>query len=98
MRRYLTDAIFPYYIMHQTAIIVIAHALHDSGLPVGIEASIVIIGTALTCVVTYELVRRIAWLRPLFGLRAAPRTAARMEQPRPARRARPSDWPDGKRC
>ena len=27
-RRYLTDAIFPYYIVHQTAIIMIAHALH----------------------------------------------------------------------
>jgi len=26
-RRYLTDAVFPYYIVHQTAIILIAHAL-----------------------------------------------------------------------
>ena len=31
-RRYLTDAIFPYYIVHQTAIIMIAHALRGSGL------------------------------------------------------------------
>lgn len=56
----------------------------DSGLSAGIEASIVIVGTALTCVVTYEAVRRIALLRPLFGLRAAPRTVARMEQHQPA--------------
>jgi peptidoglycan/LPS O-acetylase OafA/YrhL len=84
VRRYLTDAIFPYYVVHQTAIIVIAHALHDSNIPVGIEASLVIMGTALTCVATYEVVRRIAWLRPLFGLRAAPRTAAAMEQHQPA--------------
>ncbi|TQF28540.1 acyltransferase family protein [Bradyrhizobium sp. UNPA324] len=84
VRRYLTDAIFPYYIVHQTAVIVIAHALHDSNIPVGIEASLVIIGTALTCVATYEVVRRIAWLRPLFGLRAAPRPAAIMEQQQPA--------------
>ncbi|NUR11599.1 MAG: acyltransferase family protein, partial [Bradyrhizobium sp.] len=83
-RRYLTDAIFPYYIVHQTAIIVIAHQLHDSGLRAGIEAAIVILGTALTCVATYEVVRRIAWLRPLFGLRAVPRTVARMEQHQPA--------------
>ncbi|MFK4486980.1 acyltransferase family protein [Bradyrhizobium sp. USDA 336] len=83
-RRYLTDAIFPYYIVHQTAIIVIAHQLHDSGLSAGIEASIVIAGTALTCVATYEIVRRVAWLRPLFGLRAVPRSVARMEQHQPA--------------
>nr|WP_246754345.1 hypothetical protein [Bradyrhizobium diazoefficiens] len=36
------------------------------------------------CVVTYEAVWRIAWLRTLFGLRAAPRTVARMEQHQPA--------------
>lgn len=56
----------------------------DSGLSAGIEACIVIVGTALICVVTCEAVRRIAWLRPLFGLRAAPRTVARMEQHQPA--------------
>lgn len=83
-RRYLTGAIFPYYIVHQTAIIVIAHQLQGSGLSAGIEALIVIVGTALTCVVTYEVVRRITWLRPLFGLRTAPRTVARMEQHQPA--------------
>jgi Acyltransferase family len=70
-RRYLTDAIFPYYIVHQTAIIMIAHALRGSGLSVWAEASIVIGGTAAACVVTYEIVRRVALLRPLFGLKMA---------------------------
>ena len=82
-RRYLTDAIFPYYIVHQTSIIMIAHALQGSGLSATAEASIVIAGTVLTCIVTYEVVRRINWLRPLFGLRlAAASPAAAM--PRPA--------------
>ena len=44
--RYLTDAIFPYYIVHQTAIIMIAHALHGQHLAAWLEASIVIAGTA----------------------------------------------------
>ena len=70
-RRYLTDAIFPYYIVHQTAIIMIAHALRGSGLSAGLEAGIVIGGTVAACVVTYEIVRRIAFLRPLFGLKMA---------------------------
>ena len=84
VRRYLTDAIFPYYIVHQTAIIMIAHALHGSGLSAGSEAAIVISGTALTCLVTYEIARRSAWLRPLFGLRTEPRSSAGIAQQLPA--------------
>jgi len=86
-RRYLTDAIFPYYIVHQTAIIMIAHALHGSGLSAELEASIVIGGTAAACVVTYEIVRRVAWLRPLFGLK--------MGTSEPAMPMRPSSQPAG---
>jgi Acyltransferase family len=68
-RRYLTDAIFPYYIIHQTAIIMIAHELHGRDLPTWLEATIVIAGTIAACALTYEIVRRITVLRPLFGLR-----------------------------
>jgi hypothetical protein len=80
VRRYLTDAIFPYCIVDQTAIIVIAHALRGSGLSVGTEAAIVISGTALTCLVAYEIARRIAWPRPLFGLRMEPRSVGGIAQ------------------
>jgi len=68
-RRYLTDAIFPYYIVHQTAIIMIAHGLRGSGIPAGVEAAVIIGGTAAACIATYEIVRRVGWLRPLFGLK-----------------------------
>jgi acyltransferase-like protein len=70
-RKYLTDAIFPYYIVHQTAIIMIAHELHGRDLPAWLEAGIVISGTFAACVLTYEIVRRSAVLRPLFGLRTS---------------------------
>lgn len=76
VRRYLTDAIFPYYIVHQTAIIVIAHALRGSGISTGVEAAIIVGGTAATCVASYEIVRRVGWLRPLFGLKPEPAGAA----------------------
>jgi acyltransferase-like protein len=69
-RRYLTDAMFPYYIVHQTVIILIAHGLKGLGLAAGLEAAIVIGGTVMACAATYEMVRRILVLRPLFGLRA----------------------------
>jgi hypothetical protein len=68
-RRYLTDAVFAYYVMHQTAIILIAHELKGLGLPAWIEATIVTGGTPAICAATYELVRRVRVLRPLFGLR-----------------------------
>jgi hypothetical protein len=68
VRRYLTDAVFPYYIVHQTAIILIAHELKSLGLPAWIEATIVTGGTLAICAATYEVVRRVHVLRPLFGL------------------------------
>ena len=83
-RRYLTDAIFPYYIVHQTAIIVIAHALRGQDLPAWLEASIVITGTAATCALTYEIIRRVNILRPLFGLKMASRPVVLTTRDQPA--------------
>jgi hypothetical protein len=87
-RRYLTDAVFPYYIVHQTAIILIAHQLKGFGLSVPLEATIVISGTIASCAVTYEIVRRINVLRPLFGLKPgkphAPSGLSRLECDRAA--------------
>ncbi len=70
-RRYLTDAIFPFYIIHQTTIVVVGHYLNKVGLPVGIEAILLIAATAASCWLGYEIVRRVPILRPLFGLKSA---------------------------
>ena len=70
-RRYLTEAVFPFYIVHQTAIVLYAHALKPVGLAPLSEGLLLVAATAATCVASFELVRRVAWLRPLFGL--APR-------------------------
>lgn len=69
-RRYLTDAIFPFYIIHQTTIVVAGHYLNQVGLPVWIEAPLLVAITAASCWVGYEIVRRVGILRPLFGLKA----------------------------
>jgi hypothetical protein len=71
--RYLTEAVFPYYIIHQTAIIAIAFALRDAGLPFWAEASLVLLTTVASCALGYEFVKRIAWLRPWFGLKPRPK-------------------------
>ncbi len=70
-RRYLTEAIFPYYIAHQTIIVLVGHALKRHGLGAGTEFAIILAATVAGCAATYELARRIRWLRPLLGLRPA---------------------------
>jgi hypothetical protein len=75
-RRYLTDAIFTFYIVHQTAIIAFAVWLRPLALAPWLEAFVLLGLTAAACVAAYEVARRVRWLRPLFGLRSAgPSTA-----------------------
>jgi glucan biosynthesis protein C len=67
-RRYLTTAIFPVYILHQTVIVVFAHALQPAGVPPVLEGVLLVIVTVSVCFLGYEAIRRVAVLRPLFGL------------------------------
>ena len=83
-RRYLTTAIFPVYILHQTVIVVCAHALQPSHLSPGVEGPLLVLVTAAASFLGYELIRRLRWVRPLFGL--AVESEAR---PLPTREARP---------
>ena len=69
---YLTLAVFPFYIVHQTVIVVVAHHLAKLGLPQGLEGAILIATTFAACFATYEVVRRVGVLRPLFGLKYQP--------------------------
>jgi glucans biosynthesis protein C len=69
-RRYLTSAIFPVYILHQTVIVVVAHALKPSNLYPPVEGMLLVLVTAAACFLSYEAIRRVRLLRPLFGLEA----------------------------
>jgi len=68
-RQYLTEAVFPYYIIHQTAIVVMAHELAHWSLPLWCEVTLLVVATLGVCALTFELVRRVDWLRPLLGLK-----------------------------
>jgi len=74
--RYLTLGVFPFYLVHQTLIVVMAHHLARLGLPRPLEASILIVMTFAGCLATYELVRRVPGLRLLFGLKGQPAVEA----------------------
>lgn len=75
-RRYLTDAIFPFYIVHQTAIILFAVWMRPWSLHPAAEGLLLAALVAATCFATYEIVRRVGVLRPLFGLKPLPRRHA----------------------
>ncbi|HEY2463906.1 MAG TPA: acyltransferase family protein [Steroidobacteraceae bacterium] len=83
-RRYLTSAIFPVYILHQTVIVVLAHALKPSLLYPPVEGVLLVLVTVATCFLSYEAIRRVGLLRPLFGLEGG---AAGPQKPRDGRHA-----------
>jgi len=76
-RRMLTQAIFPFYLIHQTLIVVTGHYLDELELPLWIEAPLLVGTTALGCWLFYDLGRRVPILRVWIGLpsKTAPKPA-----------------------
>jgi hypothetical protein len=70
-RATLTEAVFPFYIIHQTVIVLAEYALLPYGLPAAVEFVILVAATVAGCWLFYLLGREIAPLRPLIGLRLA---------------------------
>ncbi|MFN7168252.1 MAG: acyltransferase family protein [Pannonibacter sp.] len=70
LRRTLSEAIFPFYIIHQTIIVAAGHHLDRLGLPLWVEAPALIGLTGLGCWLFYELARRAGPLRVWAGLPA----------------------------
>src|SRR5690606_25057891 len=67
--RYLSQAIFPVYILHQTIIVLLAYHARPLGLPPLQEGPLLVLLTFGLCFAGYEAIRRIPPLRPLFGLK-----------------------------
>jgi peptidoglycan/LPS O-acetylase OafA/YrhL len=68
--RYLAAAVFPVYILHQTVIVVLAHHLKPYAIAPAVEAVLLVVATVALCFGGYEIIRRVAPLRPLFGLKS----------------------------
>ena len=63
------ESVYPWYVLHQTVIIVLVSWLAPLALRPWIEAPLLVAGTVLGCWGITALVRRSDWLRPLFGLK-----------------------------
>jgi peptidoglycan/LPS O-acetylase OafA/YrhL len=70
------EAVYPWYVLHQSLIILIAYWLLPLQLGPVLEPLLVLGGTIAGCWSLHEfLIRRVRWLRPCFGLKALPRAA-----------------------
>jgi glucans biosynthesis protein C len=73
---YANEAVYPWYILHQTITVWIGFHIARYSLGPVVEPIIVVAVTIVGCLVLHEfLIRRNRWLRPLFGLKplASPR-------------------------
>lgn len=79
---YLTEAIFPYYILHQSLTILIGVYVTGFGLSVWPEFLVVVVGTFGGCFLIHEfIIRRVFFLRPLFGVPMRTKTGGPVPRP-----------------
>ena len=65
------EAVYPWYVLHQSLIILLAYWLLPLHLGAVMEPLLVLAGTVAGCWLLHEFViRRVDWLRPCFGLKA----------------------------
>ncbi len=72
--RYLTAAVFCYYILHQTIIISVGHWLTPFKLGVIYEFLTVLGLTILGCVAGFEVLKRLPYIRLIFGIQTPVKT------------------------
>jgi peptidoglycan/LPS O-acetylase OafA/YrhL len=69
---YATEAVYPWYILHQTFTVVAGYGLATLSLGPVLEPLLLVGATVAGCLLVTEfVVRRVAVLRPLFGLKSA---------------------------
>lgn len=82
-----TEAIYPWYVLHQSLIVLIAYWILPLKFGPLAEPAIVLAGTVAGCFVLHEIIRRVPLLRPCFGLKArkerAPASLSPVSAPAP---------------
>jgi glucan biosynthesis protein C len=78
------ESVYPWYILHQSLIVGLAFWIAPLQLHDGVEALALLAGTVAGCWGVTAIVRRVSWLRPLFGLKPlSPRPAPALRAPAP---------------
>lgn len=82
--RYLTGAVFCYYIVHQTIIVALVALLGRGEMSGSVELTLVVLSTIGGCALSYELARQVPGLRIALGIKGRT-TSPRLAQPAAAR-------------
>ena len=68
--RYLSQAVYPVYIIHMPVLFVLMYFVLPLTFSPWAKFALMSVGTLAICLVLYELViKRIKWIRPLFGMK-----------------------------
>ncbi len=70
--RYLAQGSYPVYILHQTVIVVLAFYIVGMSAPWGVHWITLLVASVALTFLCYEGLRRVCWLRFLFGMRPLP--------------------------
>ncbi len=70
--RFANEAVLPFYILHQTVIILLGYWVQQLPSPITLQYSMLILLSFVAILVTYlGLIRPLPWLRHCFGMKAA---------------------------
>jgi hypothetical protein len=70
---YLSEAAYPVYILHMVFLYLGSMLLFRLSIPAPLQFTLLLFFTLAGCFITFEIVRRVSWLRVVFGLRISNR-------------------------
>jgi len=66
---YRNEAVYPFYIIHYTIIVLLGFWLMNNPMPIFLKFVIMFVGTFGGSLLFFEIIKRVRLLRPLFGLK-----------------------------
>jgi len=70
--KYANEAVLPFYILHQTVIVILGYSINLLNMTAGRKYALVILTSFVSILALYELVKRVGVLRIAFGMKATP--------------------------
>ena len=78
---YSNEAVYPFYILHQTIMLIIGYFLMDTALNFWAKSGLMVIGTFSGSLFVYEFaIRRINYIRPIFGLKTGNKPSQKSQE------------------
>ncbi|MDA9594599.1 hypothetical protein N9S34_02525 [bacterium] len=66
---YFKDAVYPIYILHMPLQSLLSYLIIPTKISLLLKLNLLIIGTLFFSILLYEMIKRMNWIRPIFGLK-----------------------------